>query len=296
MDLIINIICILSVHSSLSSAYNPNISFAISSIKLPIPLTNHITSTYNNKFHILGGINADTSTASTNNYVLSADEISNQHINHTNDTTEIYPSTVPSIICDGQCSTTIGNKIYILQMQQIDYDWASPYMYIWNMDTNSYEASPMNLVTGTGYEPYIERFFSSQTLCVLDVNGNPGFIANIDKTYHEVIYGLFQNGTQFIGGVEPRGFPWNLYNLFVYNIVDDIWNETGIEFNTDRDNFGCTMINNSLYVMGGKYTVSKIEAQFIEKCDASDDRPGYGIVCEPIGYMDQRRSHLLLTS
>ena len=289
------LICIFTILHSLSLSSSQDVPFELSTVKLPVPLTNHITSIHNNTIHILGGyINGNTSKPSSYNYLLP--DIS-YDTNNTNYTTELYQEEALSMICNGQCSTTINNKIYILQMRQIDYDFPTPYMYIWNMDTNSF-ANTSNYVNDllpvADFETFIPRFYGDQALCVLNIDTNPAFIAKTDRSFYRVSAFPAPDGTIHYDAV--RASPiLNVYVLFVYDIATDSWNKTDIGFNADRDNYGCIMVNNNIYAMGGEYDRSGIEAGFIEKCELNFD-PTKISVCDAVGYMDYRRSHLQLTS
>ena len=171
-------------------------------------------------------------------------------------------------------------------------------MFIWNMDTNSFDNTSnyaYNLQSAAEFETIIPRFYADQTLCVFNINSNPAFIAKTDRSYYQIMASMDPNGTIFYHATQI-GVTINVYVLFLYDVVLDVWNKTDIGFNTDRDNYGCTMVQNSIYVMGGKYDRSGLEAQFIEKCDFDGFDPHQITTCDAVGYMDYRRSQLQLTS
>ena len=62
-----------------------------------------------------------------------------------------------------------------------------------------------------------------------------------------------------------------------------------IFLNAERDNYGCAMVNESIYVLSGKYEYSGIEGRLIEKCDLDTNGSGYDCSCN-------WRSYLQLTS
>ena len=110
------IILILSL-SSFPPSSAQNVSFQSSIFELPVPLTNHITSTYSNELHIVGGyINGNISNPSTNAYIFTGNIDSGRKTRNSMVTTALSDRTFwtpTTIICNGQCSTTIDNKIQI---------------------------------------------------------------------------------------------------------------------------------------------------------------------------------------
>ena len=307
---------------------NPKISFETSHIQLPVSLSNHVTATYSNKFVIIGGnvINGTSSYPSLTIYFHN----DSKQIFESN-STEYQPLlSIPinnpiwdaPIICNGQCSTTVNNKVYIFQWISLysmnRQNFSTPWMLVFDLDTLGWEyiystTTPGNLVVPWDlyaandfkecyeYDPTncINRFKNDTTLCTFSDGSIVYVIAHIDTSSYHLLYSKAPNGISY--PVNPSvwyTFSEELFSekyfVLMYDTVHKQWKtKHQIDTIVIRDNYGCTMINGSIFIDGGEYENTGIIAQLMEKCDLTVGQDVYQ--CVSIGSMDYRRSHLQLT-
>ena len=305
---------LMIVSCIINNITSQNISFKTSNIQLPLPLTNHISAPYSNELHIIGGyINGNKSNPSPNIYVLNGN-IDNHEENQTTITTltENYPSffSNSSIFCNGQCSVTINNKIYIFQTAQILYDFNTPWMLIYDLDTSSFVSSNNYLYDlvdanandgGNECDRIIKRFLVDQsTLCAFgdDLNNMVHFITYWDFTpYNPIMFINAETNEIIVGGCD-EGIVFDTspltHKVFTYDINNNIWSSKFMYMVAERDNYGCSLDTDGiLYVMGGEYKNGGIIGQSIEKCTESTYSYGCSVISSELVYP---RSDLKITN
>eukprot|EP01084_Bolivina_argentea_P138887 244416_1 len=156
--------------------HTTNVSLKPYPIQLPIPLFNHISATYENALHIVGGYTINTNnytnripsnmTYSVNNFVNYSENINF----NSNDIHSIFP-----LSCNTQCHVTIDDKLYILQILQTDlhliiYDMANQY-YESSYPIYHYDSMLRSRMTESNY--IVACVFSYGNRIVILGGGNP---------------------------------------------------------------------------------------------------------------------------
>eukprot|EP01084_Bolivina_argentea_P059349 108374_1 len=261
--IIIFLLLIYIIHADNSNA---DIAFQTSSIKLPITLRNHISVTYNNSLHIIGGY-TEYDQPSNHVYVtktFSRNDLFNINPNNTTMFTQYsIPSNIQPISCNYQCYTVIDFKVYIYQ-----YVTSNDYLITYNMNNHSF--------TTTSIMEDLRKTLEIE--CVLKN------ATNILMLGHHRI----QRPTRR----QRRNRAMGLFQLFIYNTETDKWKNRLLYLHEDRIKMACAISNDAngtlhMYIFGGQKDDGTIK-NYVEKCSVQTGQ------CNMIDAMMHRRSQSLI--